>query len=93
MTKYISMFFLRDCLEDDEEFVVGEMTLELEASAAFIGVVALLVDGTIIFPLSSLISVFHFHPIILVVSLSEQFLVEPVEFWVVLANKSLYDDL
>ncbi len=57
MTKYISMFFLRDCLEDDEEFVVGEMTLELEASAAFIGVVALLVDGTIIFPLSSLISV------------------------------------
>ncbi len=57
MTKYISMFFLRDCLEDDEEFVVGEMTLELEASAAFIGVVALLVDGTIIFTVSSLISV------------------------------------
>ncbi len=44
---------LLDCIEEDKGLLVWEMTLKFEALAAFIGVVALLVDGKETFPVSS----------------------------------------
>jgi hypothetical protein len=57
LTKFIhliQMFFsLLDCIEKDGGLLVREMALKLEALAAFIGVVALLLDGNETFPVST----------------------------------------
>ena len=54
-TNYLSLL---DCVEEDDELAVSGKDVEREALAAFIGV-ALLLDGTATFPVSSLKSMYE----------------------------------